>query len=93
MLPYVGDQLNSGAALLALSFDCPIIAPDEPAFEPFSEFGIDLYSQKNDGSLAEALLHANRGASQFDRASFELAHDPDTVSAQFFEGLDDLLID
>ncbi len=93
VLPYVGDQLNSGAALLALSFGCSIIAPDEPAFEPFCEFGIDLYPQEKNGSLTDALLQANRGAAQFDRASFELAHEPDTVSAQFFEGLDRLFDD
>lgn len=90
VLPYSGSQLNSGAAMLALSFDCPIIAPSEPAFEPLRKFAISLYDKSIEGALQEALTHIGAANPDIDFSDFRRRHDPEIVSSAFFEGLDQL---
>ena len=90
ILPYGGEQLNSGAAILALTFDCPVIVPDEPAFAPLRKFGIEPFANGESGSLARALAAAGSGQSQIDFAAFRAAHDPTTVSNRLFGAFSEL---
>jgi hypothetical protein len=62
VLPY-GETLNSGAAILALSFDRPVLGPDRGAFaELASEFGprvVQTFAgDVTSGVLATALRRA-----------------------------------
>lgn len=87
VLPYSGDQLNSGAAMLALSFDCPVIAPNEPAFERLSRYGIALYDNKDPGGLERALVDFDHRAIKTDFGAFRRIHDSRIISRAFFENL------
>ncbi|MEO1170157.1 MAG: glycosyltransferase [Pseudomonadota bacterium] len=87
VLPYSGDQLNSGAAMLALSFDCPVIAPNEPAFERLSRYGIALYDNKDPGGLERALVDFDHRAIKTDFGAFRRNHDSRIISRAFFENL------
>ncbi|MBC2777752.1 glycosyltransferase [Parasphingopyxis marina] len=90
VLPYSGEQLNSGAAMLALSFDCPIIAPRAQAFAALERFNVTLYADTGEHALARALAGFEHRSSTIDFAAFREAHDPVNVSDAFFKGLEPL---
>ncbi|WP_299327818.1 glycosyltransferase [Parasphingopyxis sp.] len=87
VLPYSGDQLNSGAAMLALSFDCPVIAPNEPAFQRLSHYGIALYDNTDPAALGRALLDFDHRLIPTDFAAFRREHDSHAISRAFFDNL------
>lgn len=87
VLPYSGDQLNSGAAMLALSFDCPVIAPNEPAFQRLRHYGIAVYDNSDPNALENALLDFDHRAITTDFAAFRREHDSHRISRVFFENL------
>jgi glycosyltransferase involved in cell wall biosynthesis len=90
VLPYSGEQLNSGAAMLALSFDCPIIAPRAQAFSALERFNVSLYADTGEHALAKALAGFGHQSSRIDFGAFREAHDPVNVSDAFFAGLERL---
>lgn len=90
ILPYAGEQLNSGAAILSLSFGKPVVAPDLPAFRPFEPFGARLYD-RNDGGLTQAIKGLLDRQIEIDIESFLSQYDVSTNSRLFFEGLEALL--
>lgn len=91
VLPYTGSQLNSGAAMLALTFGCPVIAPNEPAFMALADYGVTTYDKEQSGSLSTTLAKislSRRARSQ----DFRMKFDPDKISDLFFSGLDEILV-
>ena len=87
VLPYSGAQLNSGAAMLALSFDCPVIAPAEPAFERLKRYGVSLYDNSDPHGLELALCDFDTANIATDYAAFRREHEPSAMSRAFFDNL------
>lgn len=83
--------LNSGAAMMAISFDVPVVAPRMGAFvDTFSKETAILYSPDKDDALADAMSDATRAPLEAMRqACARLAErlHPDIVSRQFFSEL------
>lgn len=94
VLPYRAS-LNSGAALLALSFGVPIVAPRIGAFRRLIEAGFGIgYDPSDPVGLRSAIELAPRFLEQVDRAAMEAHVDSlraGAVSSQFFERLRDVL--
>lgn len=90
VLPYAGNQLNSGAAMLALTFGCPVLAPNEPAFSALAEYGVTTYDRRDPNSLASALATISRSQHAVDTA-FKTRFEPDTVSDLFFAAMKQLI--
>jgi len=90
VLPYAGNQLNSGAAMLALTFDCAVIAPNEPAFSALTDYGVTTYDRSELDSLSAA-LSGIFPSQQSTNAEFKNRFDPDTVSDHFFANIDQLV--
>lgn len=83
--------LNSGAAMMALSFNLPVVAPRTGAFvDNFTEDTAILYSPEDPDALARAMLNATRaplGAMREACAALAAQLHPDTISRQFFSEL------
>ncbi|RED16181.1 glycosyltransferase involved in cell wall biosynthesis [Parasphingopyxis lamellibrachiae] len=90
VLPYAGNQLNSGAAMLALTFGCPVIAPDEPAFSALTDYGVSTYDRNEVHSLSAALVGVSPSL-QTANKGFKNKFDPDAVSDLFLAGIDQLI--
>jgi len=94
VLPY-RQSLNSGAALLALSFGVPIVAPDIGSFKQLSRQGYCLtYDPEEAKGLHSALTEAEGWVARVDRNSMrqDMARlSGESVSRQFFEDLRRLL--
>lgn len=69
VLPY-RQATTSGAAILALSFGCPIIAPDFDPFPPLAAAGRGVLYEADD---PQGLLTALRAAAQLDQAAARAA--------------------
>ncbi|MEO1144589.1 MAG: glycosyltransferase [Cyanobacteria bacterium J06638_22] len=86
VLPYNGNQLNSGAAMLALTFGIVVIAPNEPAFTALTKYGLVTYDKEAPHSLVSALCKVpsfRQGAND----EFLEKFDPDRISGSFFDEL------
>lgn len=94
VLPYRAS-LNSGAALLALTFGRPIIAPNDGPFEELIQRGIALgYDRETPGALLEALVSASDFVRSVGREVISAYVDevaPAKVSPRFFAGLRETL--
>jgi hypothetical protein len=94
VLPYRAS-LNSGAAMLALSFGLPVIAPRIGAFRSLAERGFCLaYEPGDPGGLANALRDAPAWVAQVDRAAitgYAATLAGPAVSDRFFTGLGAML--
>jgi glycosyltransferase involved in cell wall biosynthesis len=91
VLPYVAS-LNSGAALLAVTFGLPIIAPRLGPFVDLIDEGLGLGYEPGDGSegLAAAMGQARDFVGGFDAAralAYAGRFDPSVVSDAFFDAL------
>lgn len=84
-------SLNSGAAMLAMSFGVPLIAPEIPAFADLLARGTGIgYDPEQDGALAAALARAvGMDTTEMRARAIAVAEDrrPEKASAAFFEGL------
>lgn len=84
-------SLNSGAAMLAISFGVPLIAPETPTFVEFLARGTGIgYEPSRNGALAAALASAiGKDGTQMRERAIAFAEDrrPEKASAQFFKGL------
>ena len=93
-LPY-RSTLNSGAALLALSFGIPVIGPLMGQFVELADLGFCLgYDPEKPDGFADALRQAPNWAAQVDRdAIFDYVEGRSgpIVSERFFAGLRDHL--
>lgn len=89
VLPYAGNQLNSGAAMLALTFGCPVIAPNEPAFSALTDYGVTTYDRGEPDSLSAALADISPSP-HIVGEGFRKKFDPASVSDLFFAGIDQL---
>ena len=93
-LPY-RSTLNSGAALLALSFGIPVIGPLLGQFVELADLGFCLaYDPHEMEGLAAALRQAPSWAAQVDRDAildYVAGRTGPTVSERFFAGLRDHL--
>jgi glycosyltransferase involved in cell wall biosynthesis len=90
ILPY-RRSLNSGVAMLAMSFGVPVIAPATATFkEPLSR-GTGLgYRAEDEGALASALktaIGADRSAMRASAVAFAHERRAENASAAFFQGL------
>jgi glycosyltransferase involved in cell wall biosynthesis len=94
VLPYRAS-LNSGAAMLALSFGLPVIAPRIGAFRSLAERGFCLaYDPGDPGGLADALREAPAWVTQVDRraiAEYAATLAGPAVSDRFFTELGAML--
>lgn len=84
------NVLNSGVALLALTFGNPLLAPDLGAFREIEEMGLLLYRAGDDDSLVDALCAATRPEFALRREATALARrrfHPHRISTAFFTGL------
>lgn len=91
VLPYRAS-LNSGAAILALSFGLPVVAPRIGSFEELSRHGLCLAYEPNDrDALAKALIATPEFVEGFDRdAARQWTHErrPEAVSNRFFSAIE-----
>jgi glycosyltransferase involved in cell wall biosynthesis len=85
------QSLNSGVAMLALTFGVPLIAPEAPAFVDLLSRGTGFgYKADEGGALSAALASAiGRDATEMRARALALAEDrhPEKASSQFFEAL------
>ena len=88
-LPYQGASLNSGAAMLAMTFGRPILAPRIAAFTPVLAEGLGIgYDPEDPGGLRAALSQIPDFVAGFEEgAAFAYAsrYDPAVVSDAFFD--------
>ena len=90
VLPYRAS-LNSGAALLALSFGVPVVAPLTGGFRDLIAMGFGVgYDADDPDGLTESLSNVRQFLERYDRAA-ALAYAADlnggSVSARFFNAL------
>ena len=85
------SSLNSGAAMLALSFGVPLVAPVSVAFDDYLERGAGIgYQPEEADALTTALIRAIEADSRdMCAAAREIANErrPEVASSAFFEGL------
>jgi beta-1,4-mannosyltransferase len=87
-------SLNSGAAMLALSFGVPVVAPHAVAFDEYLARGAGIGYHPTTGALAAALAAAaetDRSEMRTRALEFAVERRPEAASHAFFEGLMQIL--
>lgn len=87
------QTLNSGVAILALSYGVPVVAPDQGAFVSLNGQGVDVYdSAGGAAACAEAIATALREPGRDDEniARFIADHRPADISRAFFSQIGEI---